>query len=347
MAAISSSSAFVRPFIIARSSASNRSNSGETAPSASGTIRTSTWRRSSGCVSRTTKPRASSRPSSPVTLAGARPNSAPSCFGVSASPCARTSIALMSVGPRPRSAATVAWKNWLAAPNSPARHHGLDQLVSGRHGIRVNPDVSVRRMIYSFVHANERNPTTPSPPTTRQARPPSPALRPRRRLGRLAGHRDDDAPVQHRRPDRPGRPADAQLPSDARDGPRPGHPDGPHQHHHRPRPSLGTVWGLVRHWWVLLKFVASMLILLTAAFYENILVRRLAGAGFERTDDVGTRVELVVRMATALLDRGPRRCRRPSPRSPGAGPDQRSGLQQRVVERAGCPWGCAVMRLPS
>lgn len=40
--------------------------------------------------------------------------------------------------------------------------------------------------------------------------------------------------------------------------------------------SLGTKWGLIRHWWVLTKFAISMSILGFAAFVENFWVRGLA-----------------------------------------------------------------------
>src|SRR5687767_5786619 len=65
--------------------------------------------------------------------------------------------------------------------------------------------------------------------------------------------------------------------------------------------SVATTWGLFRHWWVLIKFAISMVILLTAAFYENFLVRHLAGLGFERVDDFGTRLELLVCMVGFTL----------------------------------------------
>ncbi|MGH3564551.1 MAG: hypothetical protein ACRDRH_00675 [Pseudonocardia sp.] len=40
--------------------------------------------------------------------------------------------------------------------------------------------------------------------------------------------------------------------------------------------SLGTQWGLVKHWWVTIKFGISLGIVATAAVWENFLVRGLA-----------------------------------------------------------------------
>ena len=51
--------------------------------------------------------------------------------------------------------------------------------------------------------------------------------------------------------------------------------------------SMMTTWGLVRHWWVLIKLVISLTIVAVAAFYENFLVRGLADEPTDHGDQVG------------------------------------------------------------
>lgn len=65
--------------------------------------------------------------------------------------------------------------------------------------------------------------------------------------------------------------------------------------------SLATSWGLVRHWWVFVKFLVSMVILLVAAFYESLLVRQLAGTLDASAQDPGKRLELFVCMLGFVL----------------------------------------------
>jgi len=65
--------------------------------------------------------------------------------------------------------------------------------------------------------------------------------------------------------------------------------------------SLATSWRLVKHWWVLVKFVSSMVILLVAAFYESFLVRQLAGTLHAPAQDPGKRLALFVCMLGFVL----------------------------------------------
>lgn len=67
--------------------------------------------------------------------------------------------------------------------------------------------------------------------------------------------------------------------------------------------SLGTKWGLIRHWWVLTKFTISMTILAVAAFFENFWVRGLAErlSTDPSAEPAQTGVQLFVCMATFSL----------------------------------------------
>jgi hypothetical protein len=67
--------------------------------------------------------------------------------------------------------------------------------------------------------------------------------------------------------------------------------------------SLGTAWGLVRHWWVLIKLaltvVATALLLLHTQPIGHLRAVAVAGNGFAADLD-GMRVQLVVDAAAAL-----------------------------------------------
>jgi uncharacterized membrane protein len=65
--------------------------------------------------------------------------------------------------------------------------------------------------------------------------------------------------------------------------------------------SLATSWGLTKHWWVFVKFLISLTILLVAAFYESFLVRQLAGTLDSSAQDAGKRLQLFVCMAGFVL----------------------------------------------
>ncbi|GAA2063430.1 hypothetical protein GCM10009801_07280 [Streptomyces albiaxialis] len=66
--------------------------------------------------------------------------------------------------------------------------------------------------------------------------------------------------------------------------------------------SLGTPWGLVRHWWVLLKFVIALSLPTVAAFFESKWIRSLQALTKDpAAEPGGTGVTLAVCLATFTL----------------------------------------------
>jgi hypothetical protein len=68
--------------------------------------------------------------------------------------------------------------------------------------------------------------------------------------------------------------------------------------------SLGTQWGLLRHWWIVVKFlltIASTIVLLRHMQSVSLMSRIAAGTTLSNADFHGLRIQLVVHPVSGLL----------------------------------------------